>query len=260
MHRIAPQARARASLWWAAPLAAFGLHAAGAAALLAAPMDALSEDESEAAIIVMVEAIAFEPPPPPAENEAATEAAPTPRDPLDITDGAELAALDAALAAPPEAAVDNVNDEDDAPMPAVDFRPAELLARLDAAPSFAAPAPFEELSDAARTPTRETLAHLARCQFREDRRRRECEGLGPEIGDARAILAMGDGDPRFAFGPEFAGLTIPEIRARLGAGPLDFAPNAPDVPLAEGVDRRLSSADEMRDRLPPSSPDPAFGD
>ncbi len=254
MHRIAPQARARASLWWAAPLAAFGLHAAGAAVILAAPMDALSKDEGEAAIIVMVEAIAFEPPPEPADDDA-SEAERAPRDPLDITDGAELAALDTMLAAPPEEP-----EEMGAVPPVVDFRPAELLTRLDEAPRFAAPAPFEELSDSARTQTRETLANLARCQFREDRRRRECDGLGPEIGDVRAILAMGDGDPRFAFGPEFAGLTIPEIRARLGAGPLDFAPNAPDAPLAEGVDRRLSSADEMRDRLPPSSPDPAFGD
>ena len=69
---------------------------------------------------------------------------------------------------------------------------------------------------------------------------------------------------RFAARADDGGVVDPfaffDLDLRLAGRALDAPPRGPATALAPGRDARLSSADEMRDRLPPSAPDPAFGD
>jgi len=93
---------------------------------------------------------------------------------------------------------------------------------------------------------RQALADIARCRLT-----REDDTPCTLASQARLEAVAGEGSNPLMF-------LDPVIIA--AARVLNLAPKAPDQPLATAPDNRLSSSDGMRDRLPPSSPDPYFGD
>lgn len=170
----------------------------------------------------------------------------------------EFAAITVTLVAPPAEPAAAAPTNDDAPDFAPDFAPGfapdfamdldlgayvgpdvlRLTERAPAGDATAAPS----LSQSARR----ALAQLAGC------RARDAEARAPEcpLHDAAPTrYARADDILRFL---DAAIVAAPRV--------LDLAPHAPAEPLARGRDHRLSSADEMRDRLPPAAPDPYFGD
>lgn len=190
---------------------------------------------------------------------APVEPEPAPQPPPLVSLGAEASSAPAQPTASPPPAAESAAPEADGSGYQISAEPpvgafADILASADAAVS----APQVETAPSPAPQTVAALASLSRCRDPDGRRRPACFAFGSSRAPAQLLVANGREEARFAFGPEFAGMSLAEARASLGA-PIPMS-GVMGSPLAVGTDRRMSSISSIRDSLPPSSPDPAFGD
>ncbi len=237
----------RRALAWALALMANG---ALIASIVLVPRSAPAPAPSTIVDLVLIAALPPEPEPEPLVSPPETAAAPTPQQ----IEPARLQSSDA----PADAATvrTSADDDEDEIEDEIEVRPDDLAAnRLPDGAVFILPPP------AAAGTTAGFIREIF-CMTSSEASREAGGCADDPHGEGLSLLryatgAANDEALQAALG---LGLSAAEIRALFAGDGLPLADLTGEPALADASQRPTSSADQMRDSLPPRHPDPAFGD